>query len=94
MAYLLNFMKIYDGTSITKSHQLYFNLRNARFATFFHVCFLTPNLWNEDYWNDWIGIGAKDYFWSHPYANIQLHRSFHSLAKLLASCPVSKYLVF
>lgn len=38
------------------------NERNARFARFFHVGFMAPDKWNENYWDDWMNIGGKCIF--------------------------------
>jgi len=38
------------------------NENNARFAKFFHLGFLAPDIWRENYWDDWMGVGAKFIF--------------------------------
>lgn len=38
------------------------NERNARFAKFFHLGFLAPNKWVQNYWDDWMQIGVKCIF--------------------------------
>ncbi len=35
------------------------NARHARFVTFVHRGFLTPNRWSHNYWDDWTGVGGK-----------------------------------
>jgi len=35
------------------------NKDNAKFTKFFHQGFLIPNKWNNNYWDDWIGLGDK-----------------------------------
>lgn len=38
------------------------NENNARFAKFFHAGFIAPDIWRENYWDDWMNIGAKFIF--------------------------------
>jgi len=38
------------------------NENNARFAKFFHLGFLAPDIWRENYWDDWVRIGVKFIF--------------------------------
>ncbi len=38
------------------------NENNARFAKFFHLGFLAPDIWRENYWDDWMNIGGKCIF--------------------------------
>ncbi len=52
----------YASGNTIKCNNFISNVRNARFATFFHTGFLAPNRWVQNYWDDWIRIGAKVIF--------------------------------
>ncbi len=52
----------YAAGSTISCNDFISNVKNARFAKFFHIGFLAPNKWNSNYWDDWICIGVKAIF--------------------------------
>jgi len=38
------------------------NIRHARFIKLLRLGFLAPNMWSDNYWDDWLGFGGKVIF--------------------------------
>jgi parallel beta-helix repeat protein len=42
-----------------KNNNFIANENNAKFSKFFHIDFIIPNKWRNNYWDDWVGFGGK-----------------------------------
>ena len=49
----------YSSRNLIRNNNFIDNEENAKFTKFFHQDFMIPNKWQNNYWDDWIGLGIK-----------------------------------